>query len=429
MLLGYASGPRRADRPGTASSPTRGRRPGAPPGRRLAALLDAWRLVAAQPASPPRPTAWAERLRAAAGDLCSATDDSRPPDPGRLDDALRAWLDACDTAALTTPCRWPWRARPGWNALDEPALNQRFRAGGVTFCTCMPMRAIPFEVVCLLGMNDGDYPRRAAQRLRPDGPARPGAPRRPLAPRRRPPAHARSPAVGAPRALPQLDRPQRARQQRAAALGAGVAAARLPGRRLGGEVLAPSAPPSTRCSPSAAATSRRLAAVLASTQAGASNAQDLPGQLAAQVAAQTTRARRSGLLPMAELGRRAEEELAQTLQPMLACWPSCRRCTRTPLPKEPLRLDAGRRACARLVVGFAVRAGNLRVVHRDATQRPHVASARKQSVVVDTAWSRPGCACWWPAPAACPWWAWWWGATRPVSLQPLAAGRRCGAAA
>ena len=25
----------------------------------------------------------------------------------------------------------------------------------------MPMRAVPFRVVCLLGMNDGDFPRRA----------------------------------------------------------------------------------------------------------------------------------------------------------------------------------------------------------------------------------------------------------------------------
>jgi hypothetical protein len=39
-------------------------------------------------------------------------------------------------------------------------------------------------------------------------------------------------ALGAPRAVRQLGRPQRARQQRAAALGAGVAAARLPGRWL-----------------------------------------------------------------------------------------------------------------------------------------------------------------------------------------------------
>ncbi|MEZ1441368.1 exodeoxyribonuclease V subunit gamma, partial [Pseudomonas shirazica] len=39
-------------------------------------------------------------------------------------------------------------------------LNQRFLAGAVSFCTLMPMRAIPFRLVCLLGMNDGDYPRQ-----------------------------------------------------------------------------------------------------------------------------------------------------------------------------------------------------------------------------------------------------------------------------
>ena len=34
-----------------------------------------------------------------------------------------------------------------------------FLTGGVTFCTLLPMRSIPFKVICLLGMNDGDYPR------------------------------------------------------------------------------------------------------------------------------------------------------------------------------------------------------------------------------------------------------------------------------
>ena len=37
--------------------------------------------------------------------------------------------------------------------------SQRFLAGQVNFCTLMPMRSIPFKVVCLLGMNDGLYPR------------------------------------------------------------------------------------------------------------------------------------------------------------------------------------------------------------------------------------------------------------------------------
>jgi len=34
-----------------------------------------------------------------------------------------------------------------------------FITGGITFATLIPMRSIPFDVVCLLGMNDADFPR------------------------------------------------------------------------------------------------------------------------------------------------------------------------------------------------------------------------------------------------------------------------------
>jgi exodeoxyribonuclease V gamma subunit len=44
--------------------------------------------------------------------------------------------------------------------LERPAGAHRFLAGGVTFCTLMPMRTVPFRVVAVLGMNDGDYPRQ-----------------------------------------------------------------------------------------------------------------------------------------------------------------------------------------------------------------------------------------------------------------------------
>lgn len=46
--------------------------------------------------------------------------------------------------------------------LNQQRMSQRFLAGQVNFCTLMPMRAIPFKVVCLLGMNDGVYPRTLA---------------------------------------------------------------------------------------------------------------------------------------------------------------------------------------------------------------------------------------------------------------------------
>ncbi|WP_409011427.1 exodeoxyribonuclease V subunit gamma [Aeromonas salmonicida] len=46
--------------------------------------------------------------------------------------------------------------------LGESRSSQRFLAGQVNFCTLMPMRSIPFKQVCLLGMNDGVYPRTLA---------------------------------------------------------------------------------------------------------------------------------------------------------------------------------------------------------------------------------------------------------------------------
>ena len=55
--------------------------------------------------------------------------------------------------------------RSHWSAqLDSIGLQQRFASGGVQFATLMPMRAIPFKVVCLLGMNDSAYPRSPTPR-------------------------------------------------------------------------------------------------------------------------------------------------------------------------------------------------------------------------------------------------------------------------
>ncbi len=46
------------------------------------------------------------------------------------------------------------------NELMNQMDSGRFLAGKVTFCTLQPMRAIPFKVVCLLGMNDDEFPRQ-----------------------------------------------------------------------------------------------------------------------------------------------------------------------------------------------------------------------------------------------------------------------------
>jgi len=44
--------------------------------------------------------------------------------------------------------------------LGAELRHRGFISQGVTFCTMLPMRSIPFRVIYLLGMNDAEYPRR-----------------------------------------------------------------------------------------------------------------------------------------------------------------------------------------------------------------------------------------------------------------------------
>ncbi|MFC1837421.1 exodeoxyribonuclease V subunit gamma [Thermodesulfobacteriota bacterium] len=54
------------------------------------------------------------------------------------------------------------------DTLDERYANMSgtagFLSGGITFCSMLPMRAIPFKIICLLGMNEGKYPRSGRKR-------------------------------------------------------------------------------------------------------------------------------------------------------------------------------------------------------------------------------------------------------------------------
>jgi exodeoxyribonuclease V gamma subunit len=45
--------------------------------------------------------------------------------------------------------------------LETAMLSPGFITGGVTFCAMLPMRSIPFQVICLLGMDDGAFPRQS----------------------------------------------------------------------------------------------------------------------------------------------------------------------------------------------------------------------------------------------------------------------------
>jgi len=45
--------------------------------------------------------------------------------------------------------------------LGTESRHGRYFSGGVTFCGMLPMRSLPFKVICLLGMNDSAFPGRS----------------------------------------------------------------------------------------------------------------------------------------------------------------------------------------------------------------------------------------------------------------------------
>lgn len=125
----------------------------------VSALEAHWRALA----EPAPPAQWGERLRALLDDFFAPQDEADGFTLRRLQGALQDWLDACDAAGLHEEALPLPVVREHWLAqIDLPTLNRPFFAGSVTFATLLPMRAIPFRMVALLGMNDGDYPRTRA---------------------------------------------------------------------------------------------------------------------------------------------------------------------------------------------------------------------------------------------------------------------------
>lgn len=157
MLLGYATG--------HDAGPWQGIEPYGEPGGLGAAALGplvvllerleaAWRALA----TPAPVGVWCERLRALLADFFVAADDDAWT-LMQLDAALQSWQEASDEAGLSEALPLSVVGEHWLSCLDERGLSQRFFGGAVTFATLMPMRAIPFRQVCLLGMNDGDFPR------------------------------------------------------------------------------------------------------------------------------------------------------------------------------------------------------------------------------------------------------------------------------
>ncbi|HLY84549.1 MAG TPA: hypothetical protein VKQ71_16305, partial [Acidimicrobiales bacterium] len=124
---------------------------------RLHASLDSLR--------DPKPVdAWAESIAAAADGLTATSD---------IDAWQRAQLqrlldDVVSDATVAGEVQGAPLALAEIRSLLAHRLEGRptvanFRTGHLTICTLVPMRSVPHRVVCLLGLDDGVFPRRTAR--------------------------------------------------------------------------------------------------------------------------------------------------------------------------------------------------------------------------------------------------------------------------
>ncbi len=121
----------------------------------LVETLGSWRQRLAEPRPP---AAWLKAINGLVSDFF-APDEDESEGLAALHSSLDAFLRQCEGAALEDPLSLDLIADWVQRSLGESTGLRHFLSGRVTFCNMVPMRSIPFRVLCLIGMNGSDFPR------------------------------------------------------------------------------------------------------------------------------------------------------------------------------------------------------------------------------------------------------------------------------
>jgi exodeoxyribonuclease V gamma subunit len=125
---------------------------------RLAELVDRLQAAIDALAEPKTVDEWASAIASAADDLTATS----PRDAWQRAELQRLLDDVVEQSAHANPSI----SLPELRSLLAERLQGRptrsnFRTGHLTICTLVPMRSVPHRVVCLLGLDDGVFPRKA----------------------------------------------------------------------------------------------------------------------------------------------------------------------------------------------------------------------------------------------------------------------------
>jgi len=109
--------------------------------------------------------AWQEQLNAMTRELF-AVDRDDPTERAALDTVHEAVsvLEGAGAALGDEALSWEAVRESLLGALAGPSQRQPMVTGGVTFAGLEPLRGVPFDVICLVGMDDGVFPRQDGRR-------------------------------------------------------------------------------------------------------------------------------------------------------------------------------------------------------------------------------------------------------------------------
>lgn len=119
-------------------------------------LLTALRTEARVPATP---AVWGERLERLVGGLFDPAGDFSSSVVA-LREAILSLVDTAGEVGFDAPLELTQLETLLAGELGEARGGGSFLSRGITFCAMLPLRAIPFRVVALLGLSDGAFPRQ-----------------------------------------------------------------------------------------------------------------------------------------------------------------------------------------------------------------------------------------------------------------------------
>lgn len=102
---------------------------------------------------------WTKRIR----DISELIAKGAPEHAQSLSDHLAEWTDIAKDTRFDDEIGVELVKEYVTDWLNDSSQGQ-FLNGGITFCNLIPMRNIPFQFVGVLGLNDGDFPRRSIPR-------------------------------------------------------------------------------------------------------------------------------------------------------------------------------------------------------------------------------------------------------------------------